>query len=245
MTVAPERNDTDLAIPTDMPVVARGLIGAFDARHGQLAKLGALLSAGEIRLNQRVVALAPYIGHSVGRMATINKMASGGNQLAHRERTAVTAFHMPTRYTPLVGFLAQFPPSWRQLLLATLREDVTRIELKAGPDHRVVEVVTWHSRTLYEYGLRAFNLTFVQVRQIAAWMRDNEELLPTIAVHMPPARKGDDKAEAARYAALIAFFDNMPEKMRDLLVAKARPELVGIHFETMPTGDVVLRVMHR
>ncbi len=228
-----------------MPVVAKGLVGAFTAPPKEMLKLGAQLSNGEISLVQRVVTLAPYIGHSTSRMQAIQQMAAEGHALARRERAAISAYHTPSRYTPLAQFLAQFPLSWRPLLLSTVRDHVTRIELKAGRDNRVVEVVTWHSRTLYEYSLRAFNLTFAQLQQVAAWMRANEDLLPTHTAHMPPARKGDTRTAAARDATLITFFDNLPEKMRDLLVAKARPELVGIRFEATPTGDMVLRVMHR
>lgn len=246
MTTAPERHEAiDLGIMGDMPVVAKGLASAFAAPRDQLLKLGTLLSSGQVPLTQRVVVLAPYVGHPASRMRVIHKMAAEGNLPARRERAAVNAFHASTRYTPLAGFLAQIPPPWRPLLLTTIHDPVTRIELKAGQDNRVVDVVVWHSRTLHEYGLRAFNLSFSQLQRVAAWIRENEDLLPTHAAHIPPARPDNQRVTAARTAALITFFDNMPEKMRDLMVAKARPELVGIHFETTPTGDVVLRVLQR
>jgi hypothetical protein len=175
-------------------------------------------------------------------MRTIYGMAQRGNRAASMELHRIAEFHVATRYTPLLQFLTQFPRPWRRILLTTIRDELTHISLKVEPDNRVVEVTTWNSRTLHEYGLRAFNLTFAQLQQIAEWMRENEDLLPTIAVHLPPGRKGDDRAAARRYALLAAFFDDFPEEMRNLLVAKARPELVSAHFEALPTGGVVLRV---
>jgi hypothetical protein len=241
MTAEPEQSTLDLGLPSELPLVAKELKTGFSAPNKQLRMFGALLFGGEIPLHQRNVAFAPFIGHTAQRMRAINQMAANGNRLALHERRLIAEYHA-ARYTTLVRFLRQFPPDWQRLLLATARDELTGIELKAARDNRVVEVVVWSERTLYEYGLRAFNLSFIQLRQIAAWMRENEDLLPTAPVRMPRGGQRNTANATARTAALTQLFAPFPEKMRDLLVAKARPELTDIHFETSPMGDVVLRV---
>lgn len=235
---------TDLSISTSTPPVALGLLSAFDGDQefqALLRRIAASLLDGHVQLKQLKVELAPYIGHSAAQMRQLHDMARSDRKAAEEVR-AVMMFHGPKRYAPLARFVSQFPAEWRAPLFDAVRDDVIGIELKADSDNRVVEVVVDRAGELHEYGLRAFKLTFAQLRAIAIWMRNNEGCLPRKGVRLPRLDRSDTKAPAARYARLNAFFDDFPVKMRELLVAKARPQLTSIHFEETPLGDVVLKV---
>jgi hypothetical protein len=231
----------DLSVSASVPPVALGLMGAFDAKQALLQRIAASLFDGKVQLRQRSVQMTPYIGHSALQMRQLHEMARANHKAAEEVR-AVTAFHESNRYAQLARFVSQFPAEWRAPLFDAVRDDVIGIELKAGSDNRVVEVVVDRAGALHEYGLRAFKLTFSELRVVAAWMRENEERLPRRGVRLPRLRQDDSKAPAARYAELNAFFDDFPVKLRELLVAKARQQLTSIRFEETPMGDVVLKV---
>jgi hypothetical protein len=219
--------------------VADGLASAFDLAPKQLRQIARALMRGDVILRQMSVRLQPYIGPSQDRMAEMGRVAKSGG-LARDELQRIRDHHMANRFTPLMRFLLQLPSEWRPMLLAGIRSTVTGIEFKTS-GNKVIDILVWHSSTLYEYGLQeGFTLTFTQVQEISAWMRENEDLLPTFVLKMPPlTNKGDEAAEGARWAAMIAFFDNFPEKMRNLLFKKANSNLTTMRFQALPTGVVV------
>lgn len=230
MTVAPERNIV-------LSPVAQELASIFDANKQLLQRLAGALSYGRVPIVQPKVQLDPFVGPNRQQMAEIQRLAQGGNAAAKRELRAIARYHQAGRFTPLAQFLAQFPAEYRVPLLLSIHDAVVGIELKAAADNRVVEVLTWRNPLRFEYGLRGFMLTFAQVVEIADWMRANEDELPLTPMTMPAMVKGDKALEGARWAALTTFFDNFPERYRDLLAKKARPQLKGVKFEVLPTGE--------
>lgn len=239
MTTVSDNPATGLSVSAPMPVLAKGLLLAFDAPLDQLRKLGAQLSDGNIQLTQLFVRMAPYVGPSAQQVQVLRQMSSAGHRPASRELRAIADFHQASRYTPFLQFVAQFPRPWQLLLMRKLRDSITEIDFKTGPGGFVVQVAVSKASTLHEYGLRAFKLPFAQMLLVAEWIRENPDQLPTAGITMPTA-DGRNGSDAARYAALMTFFDNFPEKMRDLLAAKARAELTSIRFERGPTGEIVL-----
>lgn len=234
MTVAPER--------TDLSLLAQELASIFKANTQLLQRVAGRLSTGQIKLVQHKVQLDPYVGPARSQLTEIERLARGGNAAARRELRSITQYHQAGRYTPLARFLAQFPVEWRVPLLTSLRDDVITIELKAAADNRVVEALSWSDPYRFEYGLRGFMLTFAQVVEIATWMRANEDELPLTPMTMPAMVKGDQAIEGTRWAALTTFFDNFPERYRDLLAKKARPQLRGVRFEVLPTGEIKMKL---
>lgn len=230
MTTASARTDfSKLALKLDA-------IFAFDSTGIQ--RLAGLLSTGQITLTQRKVELAPYVGPAAKQLAEIRRLAKGGNALARHELQAIAQHHDARRTKPLLEFISQFPAEWRRALFVGIRDTVVGIELKAGSDNRVVEVLGWRSPFMFEYSLRGFLLTFEQAVEIANWMRANEDLLPSTTLSMPALVKGDDAIEGARWASLTTFFDNFPERYRILLAKKAAPQLRRIRFQEEPTGEI-------
>lgn len=231
MTIAPER--------TTLSPLARELTSIFDTDAQRLQRLAGLLATGQIPLTVRQLQMSPYVGHAASQMAEIRGMAGRGNAAARRELRAIAQHHEAHRYTPLMRFINQFPAEWRPLLVMNLRESVVAIELKAGADNRVVEVLAWRNPLMFEYGLRGFMLTFAQIIEISNWMRAHEDELPVgRTATMPLLKPGDKAAEGTRWAALTTFFDNFPERYRDLLAKKARPQLRGVRFDELPTGEI-------
>ncbi len=232
---------TDLTISVTVPPVAQGLMSAFDANPTLLQQMAAKLFDGEVQLKQRRVQLAPFIGPAPQQMQILHALARSDGKVAQEVRD-IMLFHKPERLDPLAQFLLQFPVSWRAILLSAIRDDVIGIELKAGRDNRVVDIVVDHAGDLFEYSLRAFKLTFEELQTVVAWMRKNEDRLPRRQVILPRLRKDDNKAPAQRYAELMDFFKDFPEQLRHLLAQNARPRLIRISFEETPMGDLVLRV---
>jgi hypothetical protein len=231
MTIAPER--------TSLSPLAVELTSIFDANPTQLQRLAGLLATGQIPLSTHRLRIAPYVGPAAKQMAEIRQLAGRGVVLARQELHAITQYHEASRYTPFMQFLGQFPAEWRPMLLLNLKDPVIGIELKAGADNRVVEIVSWRNSLMFEYALRGFMLTFAQTVEIADWMRSHEDELPlNRAASMPVYKPGDKAAEGARWAALTTFFDNFPERYRNLLAKKARPQLKGVRFQELPTGEV-------
>jgi hypothetical protein len=220
--------------------VAAGLQEAFHLSEHVAAQLATLLGSGQVQLRTSTFAVRPFVGPAPEQLQAIRRLAQTGSTPARRELDAIRQYHQTTRFDVVAAFLAQFPVQWRVLLLMALRHEVVRVTFDVDGAGRVVAVRTWSDADRFEYSLRWFNLTFAQVVDISGWMAEHaEELTAVRSVTLPQGESPE--VNGRRWAALMTFFDALPEDYRNLLAKKIVPQARVLQFVTSPTG-VVLQI---